>query len=290
MYSEHSDPDLAHEPLLLLERWLGDARTADLPEPSAAAFITVGEGSRPSARTVSLKRLQDDALIFTSALWTRKAREIELNPNVALLSHWPAIGRQVHIAGDAAFAERALAVELFSERELSHRIQTIVSRQGEPIEDLEPLRARHAHLMAAQEAPPECPPDWGAIRVLPHALEFWSQAPDRLHDRMLYRAPRRRLVTHAPVALSAETRLPIGSPPESSRCNRPWQHNQRAPTPPSPRSPPPSAWPLTPPSSPSRSSASGRCPRSCGRSCSRRACSDCACLGRWAACRPSRPK
>jgi pyridoxamine 5'-phosphate oxidase len=186
VHHQQDEPDHPHEPLPLLARWLIDARAADLPEPAAVAFITVGEGSRPSARTVSLKRLEADALIFTSALWTRKAREIELNPNVALLFHWPAIGRQVHVAGRAVVAERALGVELFSERDLSHRVQTLVSRQGEPIEDLEPLRARHAHLMQAQEAPPQCPPDWGAIRVLPDAFEFWSQAPDRLHDRMLY--------------------------------------------------------------------------------------------------------
>jgi pyridoxamine-phosphate oxidase len=174
------------EPLALLGRWLADAQAAGVPEPESVAFVTVGEGGRPSARTVLLKRLEDRALVFSSALWTRKAREIEDNPHVALLFYWPTIGRQVHITGQAGVAERELAVELFSERELAHRVQTIVSRQGEPIEDVEPLRARHAHLMDVLEAPPECPPDWGALRVVPDAIEFWRQAPDRMHDRLLY--------------------------------------------------------------------------------------------------------
>jgi pyridoxamine 5'-phosphate oxidase len=174
------------EPLALLDRWLAEARTAGVPEPGSVAFVTVGEGGRPSARTVLLKRLEDRALLFSSALWTRKAREIEDNPHVALLFYWPTIGRQIHITGQAAVAERELAVELFSERELSHRVQTLVSRKGEPIEDVEPLRARHAHLMDALEAAPECPPDWGALRVVPDAVEFWRQAPDRMHDRLLY--------------------------------------------------------------------------------------------------------
>jgi pyridoxamine 5'-phosphate oxidase len=176
----------ADDPLRLLERWLVQAKAARAPQPESVAFVTVDEAGRPSARTVLLKRVEHDALVFTSALWTRKVRELEANPHVSLLFYWPTLGRQVHIAGRAVLAERELAVELFCERNLSHRVQTLVSRQGEPIEDIQPLRDRHAHLMNALEAPPECPSDWGAIRVVPDAVEFWSQAPDRMHDRLLY--------------------------------------------------------------------------------------------------------
>ncbi|HEX3391947.1 MAG TPA: pyridoxal 5'-phosphate synthase [Solirubrobacteraceae bacterium] len=174
------------EPLRLLERWLKEAGAAGVSEPGAVAFVTVGLDGRPSARTVLLKRLEHDAFLFTSALWTRKAREIEANPNVALLFYWPTIGRQVHITGPAVVAERELAVDLFSQRERSHQVQTLVSRQGEPIEDIAVLRARHAHLMEAMESPPDCPEDWGAIRVVPETVEFWNQARDRMHDRLLY--------------------------------------------------------------------------------------------------------
>jgi pyridoxamine 5'-phosphate oxidase len=176
----------APEPLALLGRWLSDAREAGAPGAQSVAFVTVGAGGHPTARTVSLKRLESSALVFTSALWTRTAREIERNPHVALLFHWPTLGRQVHVAGDAVLADRALSRELFAERDPAHQLQTIVSRQGEPIDDLAPLRARHAHLRQAMEAPPDCPPDWGAIRVSPRAVEFWSQADDRMHDRLLY--------------------------------------------------------------------------------------------------------
>ncbi|HTA06795.1 MAG TPA: pyridoxal 5'-phosphate synthase [Solirubrobacteraceae bacterium] len=182
------DPTTApREPLELLDRWLADAREGGVPGADAVAFVTVGGEGQPTARTVSLKRLQDGALVFTSALWTRKARELSANPRVALLFHWPSLGRQVHVAGEAVLVDdRALAEQLFAERAPGHRVQTLVSRQGEPIDDLAPLQARHAHLMEAMEAPPDCPPDWGAIRVAPTAVEFWLQAPDRMHDRLLY--------------------------------------------------------------------------------------------------------
>ena len=174
------------DPIRELGRWIEEARAAGAPHPAAVAFVTVGAEGRPSARTVTLKRLEDDALVFTSALWTRKAREIEANPRVALLFHWPSLGRQAHLTGEAAPAERALSEELFADRDPAHQLQTIVSRQGEPIADLAPLRDRLAHLARAQETAPRCPEDWGALRVRPDTVELWSEAEDRLHERRLF--------------------------------------------------------------------------------------------------------
>jgi pyridoxamine-phosphate oxidase len=176
----------AVEPLSLLRDWIEEARDRGLAQPAAAAFATVGEGGRPSARTVNLKRLEDDALLFTSALWTRKAREVEANPNVALLFHWPELGRQAHLMGTAEVGDRSLAEELFAERDILHQMQTVVSRQGEPIEDLAALRDRLSHLAQVQETAPACPPDWGALRFRPEVVELWSEAEDRIHERRLF--------------------------------------------------------------------------------------------------------
>lgn len=173
-------------PLRELERWIEEAREDGAPHPASVAFVTVGAGGRPSARMVTLKRLEDEALLFTSALWTRKAREVEANPHVALLFHWPALGRQVHVTGEASFAERALAEELFDERDLLHQLQTVVSRQGEEIDDLDGLRDRLTHLARVQETAPVCPEDWGALRVRPRTIELWSESPDRIHERRLF--------------------------------------------------------------------------------------------------------
>jgi len=173
-------------PLRELEGWIEEARGEGIPHPASVAFVTVGAGGRPSARTVTLKLVEDEALVFTSALWTRKSNEIRANPHVALLFHWPALGRQVHLTGEASFAERALAEQLFDQRDLVHQLQTVVSRQGEPIDDLEPLRDRLAHLARVQETTPACPEDWGALRVDPETIELWSESPDRIHERRLY--------------------------------------------------------------------------------------------------------
>lgn len=188
VFRVEASPEQPPDPLGELGSWIEEARAKGLAQPASVTFVTSSTDGRPTARTVTLKRLERDSLVFTSALWTRKAREIEANPHVALLFFWPELGRQVHVAGTAALAERDLAEELFFERDSLHQLQTIVSRQGQPIDptELAELRARLAHLADAQEAPPRCPEDWGALRITPGAVELWSEAEDRLHERRLF--------------------------------------------------------------------------------------------------------
>lgn len=176
-------------PLEILGSWLDEARAAQVPAAAAMTLVTVAEDGRPSARLVSLKRLEDEALVFTTALWTRKAEEMRLNPQVAAVFYWPALGRQVRIEGRGEIAERELAEQLFAGRPRDHQLQALVSRQGETIEGIEPLRERLERLREETAGQPiECPPDWGAVRIVPDRVELWQEAPDRLHERRLYEA------------------------------------------------------------------------------------------------------
>jgi pyridoxamine 5'-phosphate oxidase len=178
-----------NDPLQILAGWLEEAREAEVPAPAAMTLVTASPSGRPSARIVSLKRLEAGALVFTTGLWTRKAEELRANPQVAVVFHWPILGRQVRVEGWAEIAERDLAEELFAARPLGHQLQTLVSRQGERIEDLSALGTRLDALreeMADQLVP--CPGDWGAVRIVPEGVEFWEEGADRLHNRLLYEA------------------------------------------------------------------------------------------------------
>src|SRR5947208_16624795 len=111
---------LKRQPLELLKRWLEEAEEAGAAAPRAMTLAAGAADGGPSARMVSLKRLTGDALIFTSALWTRKVAELRDNQLAAATFYWPALGRQVRVEGRAEIAERALAEELFAERPRSH--------------------------------------------------------------------------------------------------------------------------------------------------------------------------
>jgi pyridoxamine 5'-phosphate oxidase len=177
------------DPLEILRGWLDDAREARLPTPAAMTLVTATADGRPSARVVSLKRPDPGALVFTTALWTRKAEELRGNPRVAGVFHWPALGRQARVEGRAEIAGRELAEELFAERPRDHQLQALASRQGETIESIEPLRERLERLRAETAGHAvACPADWGAVRIVPDRVELWEEAPDRLHERRLFEA------------------------------------------------------------------------------------------------------
>jgi pyridoxamine 5'-phosphate oxidase len=178
-----------NDPVRLLASWLEEARQADAPAPAAMTLVTVGDDGRPSARVVSLKRVEEGALVFTTGMWTRKAEELRRDPRVAAVFHWPTLGRQARIEGRAELAERELAEELFAARPRSHQLQAHASRQGETIGDLGALRARLEALeteLAGRPVP--CPADWGAVRVTPDAIELWTEGADRLHERLSFQA------------------------------------------------------------------------------------------------------
>jgi pyridoxamine 5'-phosphate oxidase len=175
------------EPLEALERWLAQAEEAGVPAPRAMTLATATVDGRPSARLVTLKELDGGALVFTTALWTRKVEELGANPRAAATFYWPTLGRQLRVEGCAEIAERELAEQLFAGRPRGHQLQAHVSRQGEEIESLEVLRTRLEELRVdLGDDPVPCPDDWGAVRLVPDRVEFWEEAEDRLHDRELF--------------------------------------------------------------------------------------------------------
>jgi pyridoxamine 5'-phosphate oxidase len=177
------------DPYEVLGSWLDRAREAEVPAPGAMTLVTATGDGRPSARVVSLKRLEPGGLVFTTALWTRKVGELRGNAHVAAVFYWPTLGRQARIEGRAEIAERELAEELFASRPRDHQLQVLVSHQGETIEDPDRLRERLECLREETAGEPiECPADWGAVRIVPDRVEFWEEAPDRLHERRLYEA------------------------------------------------------------------------------------------------------
>ena len=177
----HSDPFTRFG--ALLER----ARATDLPEPSAMALCTVGPEGRPSSRMVLLKGFDERGFTFYTNLGSRKARELAVNPWVALCFHWQPLEAQVRIEGRAEPVTGAEADAYFASRPRGSQIGAWASRQSEPLDARGTLEER-VHEIEARfaGAPIPRPSFWSGFRVVPDRVEFWQGMASRLHDREVY--------------------------------------------------------------------------------------------------------
>jgi pyridoxamine 5'-phosphate oxidase len=142
----------------------------------------------PSVRTVLLKAFDHRGFVFYTNYGSRKAREIEANPQAAMLFHWLEFDRQVKIQGHVSRVSLAESLRYFSTRPRGSRIGAWCSQQSSPIGSrmmLEQAFESMKRRFGEGEIP--LPEFWGGYRLDPVRIEFWQGRENRLHDRFEYR-------------------------------------------------------------------------------------------------------
>lgn len=175
--------------LATFDTLFAEALAAGEPDRTAMTVATVGVGGRPSARIVLLKAHDARGFVFYTHLDGRKGRELQSDPQAALLFHWPRVreGVQVRIEGDVEIVSDADADAYFASRPRGSQLGAWASRQSETLDARDTFEARLAKFEAefeGREVPR--PPRWSGFRVVPRAVEFWFGAQYRLHERWLH--------------------------------------------------------------------------------------------------------
>jgi pyridoxamine 5'-phosphate oxidase len=178
--------DLASDPLEQFQRWFVDA-TAAVGVPEAMALATATPDGAPSVRMVLLKGFDERGLVFYSHHTSRKGRELEANPQAALLFHWSPLGRQVRVEGSVERVSDAESDAYFATRPRDAQLGAHASRQSEPLRSRSELDERFAGVRGdlGDSSVPR-PPTWGGFLLVPEAWEFWQHRASRLHDRFRY--------------------------------------------------------------------------------------------------------
>ena len=183
-----TEDSLADDPMEQFTRWFQQAADAHVFEPNAMVLSTADAEGRPSSRTVLLKQFGHRGFVFYTNYGSRKGREIDANPYVALLFPWHPIARQVVVTGTASRTGRDETAAYFRSRPHGSQLGAWASEQSRVIGSRAELDRRYAELAArdpeGEQVP--VPPEWGGVRVVPDAVEFWQGHENRMHDRLRY--------------------------------------------------------------------------------------------------------
>ncbi len=151
------------------------------------ALATATAGGAPSVRMVLLKGFDERGLVFYTHRTSRKGRELEANPQAALLFHWSPLGRQVRVEGTIEHVSDEESDAYFATRPRDAQLGARASRQSEPLGSRAELAERLAELESnLRGGSVTRPPTWGGFRLVPAAWEFWQHRASRLHDRFRY--------------------------------------------------------------------------------------------------------
>lgn len=176
------------DPIHQFQRWMEEARHAELPEPNAMTLATVDADGQPQARVVLLKEATADGFVFYTNYASAKGQELDQSPRAALVFLWLELERQVRINGRTDRVGATESDAYFANRPRGSQLGALVSRQSRVVSDRATLDERYATLEREYHDRPIPRPDhWGGYRLKPESIEFWQGRRSRLHDRLRYR-------------------------------------------------------------------------------------------------------
>ena len=176
--------DVPAEPVSLFITWLQQAVDAGVPEPHAMILSTVDAHGLPQARVLIVKAVDTNGWHFAVNSVSQKGRDLAAKPAAALTFYWPALVRQVRIAGVVVNDGPDASARDFLARPQGSRAMALTLRQSQPLLDNAELEAEiEKAYRRLDDNPGLVPEEWISYALQPQHVEFWEGASDRRHQR-----------------------------------------------------------------------------------------------------------
>ncbi|MEM7195742.1 MAG: pyridoxamine 5'-phosphate oxidase [Pseudomonadota bacterium] len=179
--------DMLDDPIEQLISWFQQAVDSGMPEPNAMCLSTVDSSYHPWQRTVLMKGLDANGIVFYTNYTSTKAQQMGEQSAVSVLYPWLALHRQVIVHGTVEKIARVDTEAYFLTRPRSSQIGAWASYQSQILSTREELEQRWTALSEQfSENDVPVPDFWGGYRIKPSRFEFWQGRNSRLHDRIVY--------------------------------------------------------------------------------------------------------
>ena len=178
---------ISQEPFIGILKTLEEAESANLVDWNAMNIASVDQMNQPSSRMVLLKKISDDGLVFYTNYNSRKGKDIEVNPKVAVNFWWRELKKQIRVEGFIEKASEKDSDDYFDSRPLKSRVSAIISNQSSKISSYKDLTNQiDNYLEQNDESSIKRPDHCGLYIVIPNAVEFWQERDNRTHERLKY--------------------------------------------------------------------------------------------------------
>ena len=178
--------DLDPDPIKQFHQWFAAAIKAGIHDANSMTLATC-DGDKPAARIVLLKHFDERGFVFFTNYASEKGRQLEKNPNAALVMYWMEVERQIRVEGKVEKTSREESEEYFHSRLIGAQLGAWASQQSQVIDARRILDARWKRPSnGLPRARSRCHRTGVDFDLKPDRIEFWQGRIDRLHDRFRY--------------------------------------------------------------------------------------------------------